>query len=293
MNQDLGFSVTGEEQMSQLLSELKEHESRLSRDKEEFVRVEKQFDALATRIKLLIEQYGAAHSGELPLILYGVAELWWMSKSKAKRYTSATAETGLQQQHAQIQAQLGKIEDVIQYLNQYKIMHGFENPLIQAPFITQEQKAEFPYDRMKMVRTSVTSLSAVMKELEAEEASVKKARLHFIDFCRKQIKDIKMRDMAEQGVEKKDNYQELTQFQQKMHSRIERANHFAEETMRTHNQQFEQYIIHVHCHIKQIALELRDIPNKTRVKIDDEWKPIYSFQIPEWDEQEGKDCAIS
>jgi hypothetical protein len=287
LKEDLAFTVTGEEQMSQLLSELKEYESRLSRDKEEFVRVEKQFDALAARIKLLIEQYSAAHSGGLPLTFTeSLTEVDQHVHSEETRLQ--LKKTGLLQQHAQIQAQLSKIEEVIQYLNQYKIMHGFENPLIQAAFIAQEQKAEFPYDRMKMVRTSVTSLSAVMKELEVEESLVKKARLHFIDFCRKQIKDVKMRDMAEQGVEKKDNYQELTQFQQKMHSRIERVNHVAEETMRTHNQQLEQYIIHVHSHIKLIASELRDIPNKTRVKVEDQWKHIYSFQIPEWDELEAK-----
>ncbi|GGI44053.1 membrane protein [Paenibacillus marchantiophytorum] len=288
LNEELAFSVTGEEQMSQLLSELKERESRLIRDKEEFVRVEKQFDALATRIKLLIEQYSAAHSGGLPLTF--TESLSVVDEQVHSENTRLQQQKiGLQQQHAQIQAQLGKIEEVIQYLNQYKIMHGFENPLIQAAFITQEQKAEFPYDRMKMVGKSVTLLSAVRKELEAEESLVKKARLHFIDFCRKQIKDVKMRDMAEQGVEKKDNYQELTQFQQKMHSRIERVNHVAEETMRTHNQQLEQYIIHVHSHIKLIASELRDIPNKTRVKVEDQWKHIYSFQIPEWDELEAKD----
>ncbi|UKS24458.1 chromosome segregation ATPase [Paenibacillus sp. HWE-109] len=288
LNEELAFSVTGEEQMSQLLSELKERESRLIRDKEEFVRVEKQFDALATRIKLLIEQYSAAHSGGLPLTF--TESLSVVDEQVHSEDTRLQQQKiGLQQQHAQIQAQLGKIEEVIQYLNQYKIMHGFENPLIQAAFITQDLKAEFPYDRMKMVAKSVTLLSAVRKELEAEESFVKKARLQFIDFCRKQIKDVKMRDMAEQGVEKKDNYQELTQFQQKMHSRIERVNHVAEETMRTHNQQLEQYIIHVHSHIKLIASELRDIPNKTRVKVEDQWKHIYSFQIPEWDELEAKD----
>lgn len=288
LKEDLAFTVTGEEQMSQLLSELKDYESRLSRDKEEFTRIEKQFDALATRIKLLIEQYGAAHSGELPVIF--TESLTVVDEQVQSEDTRLQQQkTGLQQLHTQIQAEIGKIEDVIQYLNQYKIMHGFENPLIQASFITQELKAEFPFDRMKMVRKSVTLLSAVMKELEAEETLVKKARVQFIDFCRKQIKDIKMRDMAEQGVEKKDNYQELTQFQQKMHSRIERVNHVAEETMRTHNQQLEQYIIHVHSHIKLIASELRDIPNKTRVKVEDQWKHIYSFQIPEWDELEAKD----
>ncbi|NQX59514.1 chromosome segregation ATPase [Paenibacillus qinlingensis] len=288
LNEDLAFSVTGEDQMSQLLSELKEYELRLKRDKEEFARVDKQFNELTARIKLLVEQYSGSHEGEQPLTftesLSAVDVHVQSEDTRLQRMRS-----GLQQQSTHIQAQLSKIGDVIDYLNQYKILHGFENPLVQAAFMTQEQKVDFLNDRMKTVRKSVASLTAWMKELETEESTVKKARLHFIDFCRKQIKDVKMRDMAEQGVEKKDNYQELTQFQHKMHSRIERVNHVAEETMRTHNQQLEQYIIHVHSHVKLIASELRDIPNKTRVKVDDQWKHIFSFLIPEWDELEAKD----
>ncbi|OCT13308.1 hypothetical protein A8709_03365 [Paenibacillus pectinilyticus] len=288
LNETLAFSVMGEEQMSQLLSELKEHESRLTRDKEELVRVEKRFDELTTRIKLLIEQYGNTHKDERPQTFtesLSVVDVQVQSEDTRLHQQ----KSALQQQYTQIQAQLSKIGEVVDYLNQYKIMHRFENPLIQAAFITQEQKAEFPYDRMKWVRKSVTVLTNLTKELEAEESSVKKAKLHFIDFCRKQIKDVKMRDMAEQGVENKDNYLDLTQFQQKMHSRIERVNHVAEETMRTHNQQLEQYIIHVHSHLKLIASELRDIPNKTRVRVEDQWRHIYSFQIPEWDELEAKE----
>lgn len=288
LNEELVFSVTGEDQMSQFMSELKEHESRLMRDKEELGRVNKQFNELTARIKLLVEQYSGSHEGEQPLTFTGpLSTVDVHVQSEEARLQQM--KSGLQQQYTQIQAQLSKIGDVIDYLNQYKILHGFENSLIQASFITPEQKAEFPNDRMKWVRKSVASLTALMKELEAEEATVKKARLHFIDFCRKQIKDVKMRDMAEQGVENKDNYLELTQFQHKMHSRIERVNHVAEETMRTHNQQLEQYIIHVHSHLKLIASELRDIPNKTRVKVEDQWKHIFSFLIPEWDELEAKD----
>lgn len=288
LNEELPFSVTSEDQMSQLLSELKEHELRLTRDKEEYARVDKQYSELTARIKLLVEQYRSSHESEGPLTftesLSAVDVQLQSEDTRLKQH-----KLGLQQQHTQIQVQLSKIEEVIQYLNQYKIVHGFENQLIPVALISQEQIVEFPMDRMKWVRKSVATLTALMKELEAEESAVKKAKLHFIDFCRKQIKDIKMRDMAEQGVENKTNYQELTQFQHKMHSRIERVNHVAEETMRTHNQQLEQYIIHVHSHLKLIASELRDIPNKTRVKVEEQWKLIFSFLIPEWDELEAKE----
>lgn len=288
LNEELAFSATGEEQMSALLKELREQEDRLAREKADFGRVEKERDAQATKVKLLIELYAEAHSGQQPAFFYeGLQVVEEQVQSEDRRLKEQ--QTGLQQLHTQVQGQLSKIEEVIQYLNQYKIMHGFENPLIQAALITQEAKVDFPYNRMAIARKSMAMLTAAMEGLELEKASVKKARTHFVDFCRKHIKDVKLREMAEQGVEQKDSYQEVTLFQQKMHSRIERVNHVAEETMRTHNRQLEQYIIHVHSHLKLIASELRDIPNKTKVKVEDQWKLIYSFHIPEWDELEAKD----
>ncbi|NEW09918.1 chromosome segregation ATPase [Paenibacillus sp. SYP-B3998] len=288
LNDALAFSTTGEEQMVELLKEQKEQEAQLSRVRSEFARMEKQFDAQETRVKLLVEQYTEAHSGQQPAVfleaLHVIEEQVQSEDTRLKE-----EQQGLMRMQTQIMGQLTTIEEVLHYLNQYKIMHGFENPRVLALLITQEAKVEFLYDRMGIVKNVLAKLSAHTESLEAEENTVKKAKGQFIDFCRKHIKDVKLREMAEQGVEQKNNFEDMTVFQQKMNSRIERVNHIAEETMRTHNQQLEQYIVHVHSHLKLIASELRDIPNKTRVKVEDQWKLIYSFHIPEWDELEAKE----
>jgi hypothetical protein len=288
LNEELAFSATGEEQMSAMLSELRDAGERLTRVKAEYSRGEKQCNEQAARVRLLGEQFSDAYAGQQPALFHEALQaVEEQVNSEDKRLKEQ--RQGLQQLVAQAQGQLGSIEDVIQYLNQYKIMHGFENPLVQPALIAQDAKAQFPYDRMKVARKVMNALTAAMSGLEAEQLSVKKAKGQFVDFCRKSIQDVKLREMAEQGIEQKATYQEMTLFQQKMHSRIERVNHVAEETMRTHNQQLEQYIIHVHSHLKLIASELRDIPNKTRVKVEDQWKLIYTFQIPEWDELEAKE----
>jgi hypothetical protein len=41
-------------------------------------------------------------------------------------------------------------------------------------------------------------------------------------------------------------------------------------------------------HLRTLAEELRQIPKKTRVRVKDDWKNIYTFTIPEWDESEGR-----
>ncbi|MNZ86504.1 hypothetical protein D3C78_1053250 [compost metagenome] len=35
--------------------------------------------------------------------------------------------------------------------------------------------------------------------------------------------------------------------------------------------------------------ELRELPKKTRIRLLDGWREIYSFSIPEWDDQDGRD----
>lgn len=288
LDEEVAFMATGEEQMSALLKELREQEALLARVKSECKRSEDAYKEQATKVKLLVEQYSGAFSGQQPEAFHEpLHEVEEQVQGEERRLKER--QEGLLRLQGHIQGQLGKLEDVIQFLNQYKIIHGFENPLIPSALLTQEQKAEFPYDRMKIAKAALSVLSAAMEALENENKAVKKARAHFIDFCRKHIQDVKLREMAEQGVEQKDSYAEIALFQQKMHSRIERVNHVAEETMSTHNQQLEQYIVHVHSHLRQIASELRDIPTKTKVKVEDQWKLIYSFHIPEWEELEAKE----
>ncbi|TXK77812.1 hypothetical protein FU659_21580 [Paenibacillus sp. N3.4] len=288
LDQQLEFPTTGEQQMAELRVQQKEWETQLLRVKAEYVRVEKEYLAQESRVKLWIEQYKGAYGGQMPTVF---VESLQVVEDQVQNEDQRLKEEqhGLQQRTAQIVGQLNKIEEVLHYLNPYKIIHGFENPGVEALTMSQEAKSTFLYDQMNIVRKAMDKVLAHTEALDAEEKKVKKAKGQFIDFCRKQIKDVKLREMAEQGAENKDSYSEMTMFQQKMHSRLERVNHIAEETMRTHNQQLEQYIVHVHSHLKLIASELRDIPNKTRVRVEDQWKFIYSFHIPEWDELEAKD----
>lgn len=38
-----------------------------------------------------------------------------------------------------------------------------------------------------------------------------------------------------------------------------------------------------------LTQELRAIPKKTRIKVDDGWKEVFQFDVPEWQEQDGKE----
>jgi len=288
LDEELSYTASGEAQMAELLRELKGLEERLAREKAACAAAEKLAGAQAARVKLLGEQYGEAHGGERPLVfleaLHAVEEKLQDEERQAREQVA-----GLQTMLAQAQGQLAKIEEALQELSPYKLLHGFESSLVAAAQLSAEAQSDFRYDRLNIVKRALAALTAARERAEAEQAVVRKAKAVFIDFCRKHVKDVKLREMAEQGIEQKNGYADVAAFQMTMNSRIERVNQVAEETMRSHNQQLEQYLIHVHSHLKLIASELKDIPNKTKVKVEEQWKAIYSFHIPDWEEAEAKE----
>ncbi|MFC0212490.1 chromosome segregation ATPase [Paenibacillus chartarius] len=287
LDEALEFPASGEEQLSGLLKERKELEERLVKERAEFRKIRDGFGEQSARVKLMTERYAEEHEGRQPIVFFeALSAVEDQVRTEDKRLQEEQA--GLTRMYARLQEQLALIDETIRELTPHKLMHGFENPLIAARTLTPEEKSDVSNDRMKHVRKALRKLSADHEAMQSEEKSAKRARSSFIDYCRKHIKDVKLREMAEQGVEQKETYADIAAFQRTMHSRIERVNHIAEETMRTHNQQLEQYIVHVHSHLKLIASELRDIPNKTRVKVEEQWKPIFSFHIPEWEEPEAK-----
>jgi hypothetical protein len=81
------------------------------------------------------------------------------------------------------------------------------------------------------------------------------------------------------------------EFQQSMEKGIWTAIHIMEQNLQTHDRALQQFIVHVHLHLKLIVQELKEIPKKTRVKSAEGWKEIYSFTLAEWDEQDGKELV--
>lgn len=287
LSEDQEFPLQGKQLMEELFGRIRDHRIRVQRLSEEYSRDDAECVQLQSVTDLLLKQYKENHSAKSPIVfmepLSKIAERISMEDAAL-----LTEKQDLEQLEARMKSQLYDIRDVIQELTPYKLMHGFENPVITPAALTDEAVSEFGYNRKRVVKGILQRLHDSNKAVELEKETVNKARDRFKAFCRKQIRDVKLREMAEQGVEQAQAYDGIVAFQLAMKTRIHRANHIAEETMRTHNQELEQYIVHVHSHMKLVTLELRDIPNKTRVKVENEWKSIYSFNIPEWEEQEGK-----
>ncbi len=154
--------------------------------------------------------------------------------------------------------------------------------------LSEEEKSQIPYKRNSIIKGHINEYKSILESMNKEKEHVSKEKDEFIKFCENNINDIKLKDMAVSGVRMKNTLSEIEKWQNMMNERISRAIDMAESDMREHDKEIQQFINHIHSYLVTVCDELRSIPKKTRIKIDDAWKDVFVFDVPSWDEKEGR-----
>lgn len=195
----------------------------------------------------------------------------------------------LERRQQAVERQLRELTAVLQTWNKYTMTYQLEDPRLAAAVLSADEQSEFAYKRAARTEASVEALRQQHEKVGQERHVVQQGKQRLKEFCLQHVRDMKLRQMFVQGVDAKDSFGEIVEFQQTMDNRIQRAIHIAEQTIQTHDQDLQHYIQHIHTHLKQIVQELKELPKKTRVRTADGWKDMYAFTVPEWDEQAGKE----
>ncbi|AIQ62421.1 chromosome segregation ATPase [Paenibacillus stellifer] len=194
-----------------------------------------------------------------------------------------------QQRSDAVELRLGELEQVLRLWDKHALVHRLDDSRLRTAALDECRLMDFAYARMDFSERSVAGLQSCQEKMEEERIQVARGRDSFKNYCVSRVQDVKLRQMAIQGIELKDSYAEVMEFRQTMETRIQKAIHIAEETIQTHDRDLQEFIQRVHMHLKQIMQELKELPRKTRIKTADGWREIYSFMIPEWEDQDGKD----
>lgn len=155
--------------------------------------------------------------------------------------------------------------------------------------LSQEIFQEFPYRRMKLIKELIGKLDATANLVEERRDKLEQNKHSFIGNCNKLVQDIRLREVTVTGIQNKKGYEEVVEWQQKMKQRILRTIELVENDMREHDRELQQFIHYLHTYLYTVSQELRLIPKNTRVKVEGAWKEIFSFDVPEWQEQNAKE----
>ncbi|SDE25771.1 hypothetical protein SAMN02799630_05012 [Paenibacillus sp. UNCCL117] len=288
LSPDLELPSRLEARLHEALGECQNLERQVARIRGQQERKQGELIEQRAAIKLLLEQYEAQFPGEKPRpFLTALSRVQEELAAERKLLESERRELDKLQQAAE--QRLADITKVLQLWNRYERTHVLDDPLLEPADLTLGEETELGYRLLDRSRAAIDGLEQKATVIQEESKRVAANRNRFKEFCARQVRDVKLREMAERGVDLKESFTELQEFHAMMETSILKANHIAELRMQTEDQKLEQYISHIQTHLRQIAGELRDLPKKTRVRTETGNKEIYVFQVPEWEEQDGKE----
>ncbi|MBK1813189.1 hypothetical protein JHL18_21435 [Clostridium sp. YIM B02505] len=181
------------------------------------------------------------------------------------------------------------IENILRNLELFNATYGYLSEEIELKDLSEEQVQKLPYNRIEIVEAAKKKLEAAKKFLDKKYSEAEEQKNVFVKFCEAEILDVKLKEMATAGVRFKNTFKDIVEWQKMMSERISRTIEIAQNDIREHDKEVQQFINQLHSYLVTMVHELKAIPKKTRIKVEEEWKEVFIFNVPEWEEKEGKE----
>lgn len=285
IDENIDFALYEDEDISKLIENIKTIKPIKTEKKAAFDKVEKEYnkkhDHVTYKQDAFYENFQTVFQFNEPL--FRVKE-----NLVEENESLQTKEKENKDSYERLLKELTELEEEIKTLEIENGKYEFLIDRIQPIVLTSEFYRDFPYHRHRFVQEQRRLLEASKEKLKGIQNQLDYHKNQFIKFCEAEIRDPKLRERTVTGVQQKDQYDQVLDWQGRMRKSIQTTIQIAEDDMREHDQDLEQFINHLFVYLRTITEELAVIPKKTRIKVEDKWKEIYQFHIPSWQEEEGK-----
>lgn len=109
----------------------------------------------------------------------------------------------MQNETKRIENERKDIAATFQQLDRFSEAHHFNSTMVTVIPLSEKEVTEFTYERKQYVENVTKSLREKQAVLEAGKEKIDQAKRHFYKFCREQISERKLREMATTGIELK------------------------------------------------------------------------------------------
>jgi hypothetical protein len=176
--------------------------------------------------------------------------------------------------------------------NKFEVENAKHNILhenIKITVLEEQVLLDFNYQMDKKMKDLCKELEILKENSIIKYNGVEQSKESFIEYCKTYISDYRLKDMAIMGIKNKDSYKELIEYQERMNKTIAKIIKVAEDDRRESDNELQTFLTHVHGYLKNVATELDVIQRKTSIKVDGQTKQVFIFNIPEWEDAEGKE----
>lgn len=286
----LDLPSRAEEQLAEIWSSMQESKERLSVLTSEKNRKNEDYQQQVGSLKSEQERYEKQFGSEPPMTFFEplsrVEEHLNEDEDRLKK-----EEKRLRELLAAARKHYDNISSAQKVWLPHLRVHGLEDPQLkkESAELTLSEQKDWLYAMLERSKKTVQELEDQRQKVDQENDKVEKGKKRFIEFCDRHVPDIKLKEMAKNGVADKQDYAELQEFERSLKRNLLRASQVAEIEKQAEDKKLQHYITHIHDHLQQLAQELGEIPKKTRVKTSEGTKEIYSFKIPQWEEKTARE----
>lgn len=286
IDEELIFPIYGEEEIEQLINDINIITPKVDETKTELDKVYNKYRDIEKEYSLreedFFKEYNEIVEFTEPLKL--VKEKINKEKvelDKKYKYLKSLEE--------EFNKEYDSIDKVLNILKQKNERYEFLINKIKPSILPENIIIQLPYNREKYINELLKNLENLNYEVENREEMVSREKTKFETYCYQFVKNPRLKNMAISGINHKENYEDLIKWKKIIDKRINNTIKILEEDMMEHDKQINQFIGHLHSYLKTIGEEIRNIPKKTRIKVDDNWKEIYIIDVPTWVEELGEE----
>ena len=279
------FRLEYEEEINKLTKELNELKKALTDLEQKVKKAKTHFDKMEQDYQSKKENFEA---------LYETIKDFIIDCYKAREDEKAR-QVQLEEKVERIKNEIQDLEKQLALIGQSKLqmdkkdqLYGYCAPEVESVILDEKIKQDMKTQLKRLTTEMIRNLENLKNSLDSSYKHIIVQRESFKHFCQREIHDSKLKNMAVQGISQKEDYDELLRWQGHMVERINQTLTLLERDMIDQDKQLSQFITHLYTYLRIVVAELKEIPKKTRVKTEEGWKNIYEFDIPGWQEEEGK-----
>ncbi|MDF1616234.1 hypothetical protein [Petrocella sp. FN5] len=279
------IDISYEDELKDLFNQMKAHYKVLDRLKNDLNLKEMNLGQIKTRREItlnnLLSEYSCRYAFNIALNLIP-------NQLKSELSNLKEREKKLNIQKNKIEEEMHTFEQILRELQvkdgtYHYMMDGIEPLMLELDYFEA-----FDQDAIFKVNQLMSALSGQSVIVEKALNQVRKEKEDLKQYCQEHIEDYRLKDMVIKGLESKDDYDGLVHYQEKMTEIILKIIKVAEDDKRESDTELQTFLSHLLMYVRHVSTELGDIQNKTRIKVGEGYKQIFIFDIPKWEDDEGK-----
>lgn len=286
LDKTLAFTEGGEAELVRLRGELKQSKDHLFRLESAYAEKNDAYQSSKGAYDNQLAAYRERY-GDLLTFTENLSDVKEKLRQEKQRLLAASQE---QKQALKELQETIKILDDMAYLLLCKneVLHFTADTVAETVLDVQIEAKPFQ-DLRVLIREKLTAAEELLQAVLAKQAENQQQKESFMNECRRKIFDERMKQAVLTGIGNKAAYREFAEWHASIRERVAYSIRIAEGERKEHYTHIEQIIGQIHTYLADVAEELKQIPKKTRIKIEEGSKDFYVIHVPEWKESDGKD----